>query len=128
MLASSCSIPGSQSILGSQGLTHILVRRLAAVRPLDEPDAIGLTELPLLTVELLPLGQGILAAEEVDGHIVLNSLILDGGFQRGDVEVETLSAEPFGPVLVKCVRVALPNSLKEGELVLPLWARSVYHH
>ena len=52
---------------------------------------------------------------------MLNSLILDGGFQRGNVEIETLPAEPVGPVLIKCVRVALPNSLKEGELVLPLW-------
>ena len=58
------------------------------------------TKLFFLLIQILPLCQAFISAKEIYGDIMLNTLVFDGGIDRRNKEVQTLTAEPCRTVLV----------------------------
>ena len=65
-------------------------------------------------IQLLPLRERFLAAEELYGMIMLDSLILYRCPRGRNIQVQALTSEPVGAVLIQCVRIFFPDSMEQG--------------
>ena len=96
--------------LGQKSL-YICVCRFNVVRPFDQPYGVFITECLLLPVKFLPFVERIFPAEEFHREIMLDSLVFDGRLKRRNIEIQTLSSEPFRPVLIEGIRIAFSKRL-----------------
>ena len=115
-----CFLSGRDLPVCRDVFSHVCFRGFEIIRPFDEAYAVFPAAFLLGQIQFPAHFQCFLSAEEIDGLIMLDPLILHRGSDFRNVEIQALPSEPVRTVLVEGSRIALFDRAEEGELVLPL--------